>query len=623
MLMWGEDLMAIDSNKVNNASTAPQSNNMISNRQFGSHSNFSMPNRPESLNEGQILHGEITDLRNNEVTFTLTDNTTIIGHISDSSNLYIGQTTSFRITDISAKQISLECLVNSFSNRQNITILKALEEAGMEKTERNMQLVQDLLQYGMPINKQMLQQMTKQLALVKGTSISTLVIMNKYNMPVSPEMAKQFECYRTGDHSLLQGIDKVSEEIPSLLEALSENASSDDVANFGNSLMSVVTHHIESSVQPNLSLNASVLTAPERNELINFINNTNENNPEVFTEKHSSTDSSTDLTTITASIADGSASINEITDLLHIINDDNPEIKLISDKLNTAEEYLRINNHEISQIMDKEELSDFSRQLKELRVPEEILSDIEKGQISTEQVFSAIHSAIELTPSQNSSDVSNLFSSNSFQKLFKHVIKNIWTLSPRDLKQNDKIQDYYRKLVDDLHATTSLIENNLSGADSEVLTRQTTNLNDNIQFMQQLNQMFSFLQLPLRLHDQTIHSDLYVYTKKDELKHHPEKISVLLHLDLNNIGPLDIHITKNRSNVNANFFCPDKFSCNLIENNIELLSNSLNEYGYSFKGEVTNASKKTDIVEEFISQNTEGTSSAKSNITRYAFDIRA
>lgn len=615
--------MPIDSSKVNNQGTAPQSNSIISNKQFGSHSSFAMSKKPSTLTEGQVLHGEITDLRNNEVTITLTDNTTIIGNISDNSNLYIGQTTSFKITDISPRQITLECLVDNFSDRQDITILKALDEADIPKTDRNKQMVQELLAYRMPINKQMLQQMTQQLAAIKGTSISTLVIMNKYNMTVTPEMAQQFECYRTGDHSLLQGIDNVSEELPDLLDALSKNGSPSDVADFGESLMSIISNHINVYGHSDISLNASIFTAPERNELIKYINSFNEINPDIISEKYTSNQ----LTTLTASIADGTAPIEDINSIVNIINASeikSSDILNILNKLDIAIEYLSTNNNDLSQIMDQNERNEFIDKIKDMKLSPELISSMRKGNVSVEHVFTAIQESISEATTHAKESAAELFSTDIFHKFFKNIIKNIWTLSPRDLNQSNKLQDYYKLLVDDLQKTTSLIENNLSGTYSESLSRQTSNMNDNVNFMQQLNQMFSYVQIPLRLHEQTVHSDLYVYTKKNELKHHPEKISVLLHLDLKNIGALDIHITKSNNKVDANFYCPDDFSVKLFEVNMNLLSDSLNELGYLFNANITRSTKENDIVEEFISQNNSDTpKSSISNISRYAFDIRA
>lgn len=635
--------MPIDSNKVNNTRSSTQSNNSIQNRQFGSHSNFSMPHRLSSLSEGQILHGEITDLRNNEVTITLTDNTTIIGQISDTSNLYIGQTTSFKVTDISPRQVSLECLVNNFSNRQDITILKALDEAFMPKTERNKQLVQELLEYRMPINKQMLSQMTQQLAAIKGTSISTLVLMNKYNIPIDPEMAMQFEGYRTGDHSLLQGINNISENLPALLSVLSENGDSSDVAAFGGKLMSILSNHINNSQTDYISPDISILDAPQRNALIQYINNAaSKSSGDLNTEF-----SAKQLSSLTAEIANGTSLLRDVSKAItYLSNTDNNSIespdvqaeqasletdqgsvdylKSAINSMNSAIEYAKTNNNELTLIMNQNERNNLITIAKNLDLAPSIIDKIKEGSIPVEKVFTAIQASISDESFSSAEAAAELFSTQGFQKIFSKVIQHMWTLSPRDIRHNGQIQDYYSKLVNDLIDTAKLIESNLSGTDSETLSGQANTLGDNIRFMQQLNQMFQYVQIPLKLGEQTVHSELYVYTKKDELKRHPDKISVLLHLDMNNLGALDIHISKEQNSINAQFFCPDDTSADLLETNMELLTTTLNEQGYIFNSKVSNTDNDTATVEDFIKQAAlESPANKKPNVSRYTFDIRA
>ena len=53
------------------------------------------------IRQGDVIRGEISDLRNNEITITLENNTLIKGQIADSSSLSIGQTAAFRLSSVS------------------------------------------------------------------------------------------------------------------------------------------------------------------------------------------------------------------------------------------------------------------------------------------------------------------------------------------------------------------------------------------------------------------------------------------------------------------------------------------------------------------------------------------
>ena len=205
-----------------------------------------VPNSKSEVMEGQIIRGEIIDLRKEEVTIEFSNGLKITGQTNDSSNLYIGQTTSFRVTSLTPKTILLECLAKTFSNQELVTIRKALEEADLPKTERNTEIVKELLANRMPINKQMLQTMIQQMANTQANSARTVITMNRYDIPISTHNVAQFESYQEGTHSILPNIEEMSAELPELMQTLSEQAPAKLVATFGRELMGIVTDHINS-----------------------------------------------------------------------------------------------------------------------------------------------------------------------------------------------------------------------------------------------------------------------------------------------------------------------------------------------------------------------------------------
>ena len=60
--------------------------------------------------------------------------------------------------------------------------------------------------------------------------------------------------------------------------------------------------------------------------------------------------------------------------------------------------------------------------------------------------------------------------------------------------------------------------------------------------------------------EQTSHGELYVYTKKRELAQNGSSISVLLHLDMNHLGPIDIHLSLTGKSVAAKFYLEEELS---------------------------------------------------------------
>ncbi len=166
-----------------------------------------------------------------------------------------------------------------------------------------------------------------------------------------------------------------------------------------------------------------------------------------------------------------------------------------------------------------------------------------------------------------------------------------------------------------------LINSTLSGNDSKQLSQQAHDMKQNIDFMKMLNESFAYMQLPLKLQNQNAHGDLYVYTKKEKLKKNPEKISLLLHLEMDHLGTVDVRLDKEKQNIEAMFTLGDETARELLAKNTHMLQSSLNEKGYTCRIQVQPLGKEESPVQNFL--NTKVTTAASKEMKRFSFDIRA
>ena len=144
--------MAITSNRIpNNPSAANPTTSKAAGRNVGSLSNYGQSLPVKQLSVGQVLKGEVTDLRNNEIVVTLDDNTKVAARLENGLSLSIGDTAAFRVKDISISHIILEAIPKSELAVANSTINKALDEAGLPKNEKNILVVRELMNQGMPL----------------------------------------------------------------------------------------------------------------------------------------------------------------------------------------------------------------------------------------------------------------------------------------------------------------------------------------------------------------------------------------------------------------------------------------------------------------------------------------
>ena len=138
--------------------------------------------------------------------------------------------------------------------------------------------------------------------------------------------------------------------------------------------------------------------------------------------------------------------------------------------------------------------------------------------------------------------------------------------------------------------------------------------------MNQLNHVFTYIQLPLKLAGNSAHGDLYVYTNKKNLAARDGNVSALLHLDMEHLGALDVYVAMQQNKVSTNFTFQDESSLDLVEQHISLLNERLLKRGYDLK---TQFSVKEDKQENEIVQAMLSAGKNISVLSRTSFDMRA
>lgn len=207
-------------------------------RTIGSRSDYAITRSPSTLHVGDTLRGEITDLRNNEISITLEDNTTIRAQIPESSNYSIGQMGTFRLSNIAGSTLYLENISIGYNDTELSMINKALEEAGLPSTDHNQAAVKALMDNLLPINRTSIQNLMQQSYDFHTEDMNTLAVMNRLMMKMDEETVSQFSNYRNNNHAILEQIQNFSLDLPSLLHALADNSPADAMAYFGKNMLS-------------------------------------------------------------------------------------------------------------------------------------------------------------------------------------------------------------------------------------------------------------------------------------------------------------------------------------------------------------------------------------------------
>ena len=187
-------------------------------------------------------------------------------------------------------------------------------------------------------------------------------------------------------------------------------------------------------------------------------------------------------------------------------------------------------------------------------------------------------------------------------------------LEPQQVAEKENIEHLYERINRQMAKLEEFLQG--AGKEGQSMNRQVTQVRGNLEMMNQINQLYNYVQIPLRLHGQNAHSDLYVYTNKKKLQEKDGELSALLHLELDHLGTTDVQIKMKGSNVAADFYLSDEGSFRLVGNYVGELKERLEQKGYHPSVQLERRLPKRDFVKDFLEQE-----APVGQLSRYSFDV--
>ena len=191
----------------------------------------------EELSSGSVFEGTVSSVKNGKVTLALSDGQTITARLSGKVPLSQGTPMFFQVKSNDGATIEIKPYTGAGSGGNPI-LTNALTEGTVPVTERNLAMVDAMMKEQMPIDKQSLLNMARIANMNPGVDITTVVNMTKLGIPVSPEMAAQFENYMTDEHAILQEMDQAMNELADL--AGSHDLTPDQAVQMNQKILSIL-----------------------------------------------------------------------------------------------------------------------------------------------------------------------------------------------------------------------------------------------------------------------------------------------------------------------------------------------------------------------------------------------
>ncbi len=552
---------------------------------------------------GQTVTGEIVGKNGNDLLIVIGKDQLLRAKLEGNVQVEVGGQMSFAIKAMAGSKVVLSPLYANTAG--DASALKALQMANIPATEVTVGMVKHMMSEGLAIDKNSLYGMLRTVNQFPAADMESMVQLTKMNIPVTEDSLLQMHAYKNYEHFLSQGILDVADSMTETMQMM----------NAGDNTLEGV--YLFKDVLSLLSQNGGGLSEGELTALLE--------NAGVSANQSAGTSASAGgdflaalkLLQGTATAEDGNALLGEAakgTTAEQSLGP-RPDITITDPELLSTNE--GADDLPVLSAMEKGEVTASLKQAGFGRLAEAF----SKNLITEEQLLSSLSKGLDANMPVSREQISalaKLFESEPFGKLLKNEMKNNMLLTPPEVGENKKVEEFYDQLNRQMAKLTKLAEQH--GAKDTPLAKTVNNVTGNIDFIIQLNQMYSYVQLPLKLQGQEGNGELYVYTNKKSLAEKEGEVSALLHLDMEHLGSVDVHVALKEGKVATQFYLQDDSTLDLIEQNIGLLNKRLEKRGYSMNASfiLKEGDKPVNMMDEILKKDRN-----ISLVTGYSFDVRA
>lgn len=507
-----------------------------------------------ALVPGQTLRGEVVSREGNNAQIRLLQDVLVDAKVDADIRLELGQNITFQVKN-NGQTLNLSPLFTNMATEG--TVLKALDMASLPVNENTVAMTKQLMDAGLPIDKNTLQQIWHESNAFPDAEILDLVNLHRVELPVTEENITQMASYRNLTHQLTAGIAETGESLTNMLQGLVESGDIEQAATIYSEVLELLAFEDaagetvtgqQQTVGPLPEPGVDVTVTPEEAEQMPV--QPSATAPEAVPGQK------TIIEEPTETAPDNGQTIKE-----------NPGAE---------------KTQEAPQLQNLQKLLKQGLETKDIPLLRSILHNSKVAELPAK------------------------------------LLADRWSIKPEDVESPEKVEELYQKLGKQLKGLSNLLEEN--GQRGSSAYQNVTNLSQNVDFLQQINQTYAYIQLPLHLR-QGEHKtgELFVYTNKKNLARKDGQVSALLHLDMEHLGPLDVYVALKDTKVSTKFYVQNDAILDYLEANMDVLTERLQKRGYDCKCETTLHTELQQTAQAMTPLlKTEGSVP----VAQYAFDVR-
>ena len=599
------------------------------------------------LSAGSIFEGTINSVRGGKVTLALGNGQTITARLDGKMDLQQGSSMFFQVRANDGQTIAIRPYTE-LGNVSNPILFNALSAAQVPATDRTLVMVDTMMQEQMAIGRQSILDMAKLVGANPDANVQTIVQMTKLGLPVTEEMAAQFENYLSDRQALVGEMDLAAGH---MMELLSDEALSPETAFSLYGKMLDIFMPGEEAADAGVTAAAGQESSAAEAGAGAMAEAVGQENAATVSEAEAGAPTAAEQGTAAASAvaeeagaastaetagqgaaAEAETGVGVTAELTYGRTAETPGTvgELLSkEQIEHLGKMLRnipalIGNKEIFAGGEQEEvfvdtLSEEGPEVAKLMAQEEAAQEqpVLNEKLTAEQFLQKLGRALAQNGEFGFAGMQKLFAGKEFQTIFRSVIEKQWLLRPEELKQEHKVSGLYERLEQQLSQMEEAVR--ATGSTQNTFLQTASQVHGNLEFMNQMNQIYHYVQLPLKMSGQNANGELYVYANRKNLRDPDAELTAFLHLDMEQLGSTDVSVRMQNRSVRTNFYLEDDASYDLVEKHLEVLNKRLKSKGYQSSITVTHEKKDISFKENIVKKG----KATVGSLHRYSFDVRA
>lgn len=625
-------------------------------------SGLSNRNVPElNLKAGEQLRGTVIEADAGKVTIETKDHGVFTARLENGMQVNKGDVLDFEVRGMQGRQITLTPLYSNMS--VDSSAVKALQAAALPVTDAHVRMVNEMMSQGMGIDRQSLHGMAGLVGQYQTASPELLVQMKQLGIPISNDSVMQMESYRNNTAQIVNGFGEVGEQINGLMREMAANG---EYEALGRLFTEVAKLFAEGELAegltgrvPGTPDGAAGQTADGMQDgVVRLVTDGSVNGETgMQADEEAAPGTKNSLHTPAAdSMQDG---------IVRLVSDGGipkenglqPDGTAAAEAQIDAQKPADVPKEGMSRLMadgsmvgnggtrpdgvNGAETGDQAQKtaagsLHQDGSPVADSSISGEGGVHTDgqqDLFSAFLKNLSdayAKQGQNpqlyrgvGQELARLLEEPQFRTSFQNAMVKKWLLTPQETASKEQVQELYETVLRQTGQLKQLLAD--AGRQDSPAMKSLQNMERDVEFLNELNLNFAYVQLPLKMSGQNANGDLYVYTNKKGFAGRDGAVTAFLHLGMDHLGDMDIYVALQNQKVSTKFYLEDDSVIDFLEAHMDELDRRLAGKGYVMKAELLRKDHEDNgnVFDQMLKDSKNAGAAPPILLSRQSFDARA